>query len=281
MRQRWAGSIGNPDADILSIPSSTCQWGGSDIGTYADALQASNNEVLRWFNGYLNCFRPGELLAGEITGFDTAESQITSYIREAIQHQINGAQNPVPGAEYVKNTSSCFVWHRDESGGKTGCRGADGKIDMLSFCNEAPVGRAIPENDRSCRSSSMNIDNIDVGKWLNSEEGRNSNQQLDLSTKVGINYRINLGLYTPDLPSPGCPNSCFFLLGNPGENPARIGIIYGETKETAWPRHEARFLNQAFGYKPDASSYYIHVLRKEGEEPYLYYTWITFVFQTQ
>lgn len=207
------------------------------------------------------------------------------YVQDAIEDHVNGAKNPVPNVEFVKTTISCFVWHRDTQGQLTSCRGPLGKIDMFAFCTMQP-DRPNPDTDRDCGDSGevTNPIRIDVDSWLESEEGRSSNQQLGLETVVGKSYSINLGFYTPDQPLPGpssglgCENNCFFLLGNPADNPARVGPIDNESNLDAWTRHEGRHNNQNYGYKSGGTTtYFVHVLLEETGAA----TWITFALQTQ
>ncbi len=288
MQQRWAGSIGNTDYRLWKATrGSLCQWDGRAIGTYKDAVKVNTDEVLRWFNGYAHCFRTGQRLGGVRPDFDVTYSQITGHITNALQHHLAGATHPAPGALFVKHTSSCFVWHRhDVTHQITSCRGKDGKINMETFCGATPIGRE-DGRTRNCRSAGtqLNPANINVGAWLMSAEGRDSNQQLGLETTVGTSYSINLGFYTPDQPfqvngvptsGQGCENNCYFLLGNPHEeNSNRTGVIPGESVAAAWQRHQARFNHPGYGYTPNGTTYYIHVLFAERYAK----TWITYAFQ--
>jgi hypothetical protein len=119
---------------------------------------------------------------------------------------------------------------------------------------------------------------------LNSSEAAASNQQLGLETIVGTRNLINLGFYIPDQPLPGpssgqgCETNCYFLIGNPlaKENGHLRQSINDDSRQTAWDRHKATQTNPDYGYRGNATSYFVYVLRIE---PYGAETWITTVFQ--
>ena len=290
MKQRWGGSIAKTDYTLWQYQTSGCTLNGNPIGTYA---QANNNDaILRWFNGYAECLRDGQPLAGYEYQFEQSYQQIMTQIQSAIEDRVASAANPVPGMSYIKHTSTCFVWHRDPTTHqKTGCRGPNGKINMLDFCNQQP-DRPSPPNNRNCRSSPnpTNPDNIVASDWLNSDEGKNSNQQMGLETTVERGYKVNLGYYTPDQPIQnsdgsytsgiGCETNCYFVMGNPSpfDNLSRLFEIEDETDGQAWERHKERHNSPDYGYHADQTTYFVHVLRIETEGKQAR-TWITIAFQ--
>jgi hypothetical protein len=284
----WGGSIGTTNYSLWLRPTGECYWEGKPIGTYAEATQSGYEAVLRWFNGYSECHRDGQPLAGSELNFEVSYNTIMEHVEAAIEaHLLPGGSNPVAGIRYIKHTSTCFVWHRDPvTHQKTGCHGLNGKINMQDFCAQRP-NRPNPPNDRNCRASSINPSGINATTWLQTQEGRNSNQQLGLETTVGRDYIINLGFYTPDQPIQrsdgtwtsglGCENNCYFLMGNP--NPLEknnLMILINETELAAWIRHRARHNNTDYGYIADQAVKFVHVLRVE---PAGGKTWITVAFQ--
>jgi TolB protein len=184
---RWGGSINETSYVLWQGVIPACQWQGSSIGTYSDARQAGATEVLRWMRGYAECHRTGNPLANARLGFDTAWNEIDAQITLAIQHKSQGNADPTSGAQYVKHTSSCFVWNR-ENNLVTSCRGNRGRIDMNAFCNERPNRPGDPTSpaNRACTATGINPGNIDLSQWLVSSEGTSSNQQLGLDTTVGV-----------------------------------------------------------------------------------------------
>lgn len=293
--RRWGGSIGSTDYRlwIIQLGRVECEFQGEPIAlSYALAASESNEAILHWFNGYMECLRGEQPLGNRIPHYDEAYSDITGFIDSAIDEFVNGAPNPVPGAEFVKHTSTCFVWQRDTNGQITSCYGNQGRVDMQVFCQQAPTGRLTTVPNRNCRASSINPNNVDSIAWLSSNEGRDSNQQLGLETVVRWRNLINLGLYIPDQPllndtgnptsGQGCENNCYFLLGNPilSENMHLRELINDdeprETRAEAWERHEALQMHPDYGYRGNAQGYLMSVLRIEDSG---FETWITTVFQ--
>ncbi len=288
--RRWGGSIANTNYRLWLYQQGriSCVFEGEPVAlSYAIAAGENNEAILRWFNGYMECLRLGQPLQNQVTDFDEAYDEITGFIDNAITDHVNANANPVLGAQFVKHTSSCFVWQRGDNGGITSCHGDQGRINMQSFCNQSPY--VIPPSDpevvvptpvpnRNCQVTSINPSRVNVGTWLASAQGQNSNQQLGLETVVGVRNLINLGLYTDDQPYSCGFSRCYFLLGNPtghGANEGRRENI-SETSADAWQRHEAAQMNPEYGYRGFAQSYLVHVLwtDRNGVE-----TWITTVFQ--
>jgi len=290
--RRWGGSINNPSYELWR--DALCP----SVGYYQSAYDSGSQSMLNWFNEISECNRNEE----NFTGFNSNYLEIMSHLDTAIQHHLDDQNypNPVPNADFVKHTSSCFVWHRDESGNKTSCRAGttkenNGRIDMQVFCNQIPNRPANPvTTNRNCRNSSINPQNINATEWIATPEGRDSNQQLGLETVVGTDYFINLGLYTPDQPIDqgngqwtsglGCEDGCYFLLGNPVSNSNRVGTIPNESVEDAWIRHQSRHENFDFGYKPDGQTKVVHVLWNDVKNidnvpVVVAQTWITYAFQ--
>jgi len=265
-----------------------CQFEGQAIAlSYAIAAGEGDAAILRWFNGYMECLRTGEPLENNLSNFDEAYGEITSFIDAAIADHVNGSANPVSGAQFVKHTSSCFVWQRNDQRLVTSCQGDMARINMGTFCTQSPY--VAPPTDpatpipppipnRSCIVTSINPSNVVIDQWLASADGQASNQQLGLETVVGTRNLINLGLYTDDQPYSCGFSRCYFRLGNPtGRSPnltRRVNI--SETRAEAWARHEATQTNPDYGYRGFAQSYLVHVLWVDdnGNE-----TWITTVFQ--
>lgn len=288
--RRWGGSIAFTGYSLWSFQKGrvACPFNGSSTAnSYDSAAQMGDQAILLWFNGYMECFRSQQPLSGNLANFDTAYTQITSFIDTAINDHVNNAYNPVPNAQYVKHTSSCFVWQRDLANRLTSCFGAKGRKNMKVFCNEAPIGRLVALPNRDCKVSSINPSNIVVSTWLDSVDASSSNQQLGLDTTVGKRKIINLGLYVPDQPlltneptpkptsGQGCENGCYFIMGNPEENPSLI-TTFTESRQEGWDRHEAIQNNPDYGYRGNSVSYLSNVVRidRKGNE-----TWITTVFQ--
>jgi hypothetical protein len=295
--RRWGGSIANANYPLWQFNTAdACEWNGSPIGSYASAISSGPEAILRWMRGYAECFRDGNPLENQISAFEDAYQDIMEIaITAAIEDHLNEAANPAPGAQFVKHTSSCFVWNRDNFNQITSCRGNLGRVDMRIFCNSAPNRPADPQNSRNCRVSSINPGNIALTNaegsgWLqNDPESLLSNQQLGLDTVVGINYEINLGVYVPDQPiqrsdgtytsGQGCENFCFFLIGNPIDNPD-LRTPIEESLQASWDRHEERHTDPNFGYRANAQSFFVAVLRQERRNGQIVaQTWITYAFQ--
>jgi hypothetical protein len=291
--QRWGGSIGSTNYPLWLVQQGKieCKFGEETVAlSYEIAKGAGDEAILLWFNGYMECFRTGENLQNTLPNFDEAYSAITGFINDAINDHVNGNENPVSGAEFVKHTSTCFVWQRDANGNITSCYGDGARINMQTFCAQSPYVRPpadmstptpTPIPNRNCRvTSSINPGSVVLADWLALAEGRDSSQQLGLETVVGRLNEINLGLYTDDQPYNCGGASCYFLLGNPtGRRPneERQEDI-SETRADAWERHQTAQTNEDYGYRGFGQGYFVHVLRIEpnGEE-----TWITTVFQLQ
>jgi hypothetical protein len=265
-----------------------CEFEGEPVAlSYATAASESNVAILRWFNGYMECLRTGQPLENRLPDFDEAYGEITGFINAAIVDHLNDSTNPVLGAQFVKHTSSCFVWQRDASGRITSCHGDGARINMQMFCAQSPyvtpptdasTPMPTPIPNRNCQVTSINPSSVVVNAWLASTDGQNSNQQLGLETVVGRRNLINLGLYTDNQPYSCGFSRCYFLLGNPtGRDPneERQETI-SETRAEAWERHEAAQTNPDYGYRGFAQSYLVHVLwiDDNGNE-----TWITTVLQ--
>ncbi len=291
--RRWGGSIRTTDYPLWLYQQGrvACNFEGEPVAfSYANAAgeSAPDEAILRWFNGYMECFRTGQPLENRLPNFDEVYGEITGFINAAIADHVNGTINPVEGAQFVKHTSSCFVWQRDDTSGLiTSCYGDRGRVNMQTFCAQSPyvippsdpaVPTPTPIPNRNCQITSINPSGVVVADWLASTEGQESNQQLGLETVVGTRNLINLGLYTDDQPYSCGFSRCYFLLGNPtGREPneeRRESI--NETRAEAWVRHEAVQMNPDYGYRGFAQSYLVHVLRfdRNGNE-----TWITTVFQ--
>jgi hypothetical protein len=289
--RRWGGSIANTNYRLWLYQQGrvSCEFEGEPVAlSYTVAAEENNEAILRWFNGYMECLRLGQPLQNQVPDFDEAYDEIKGYIGTAINDHVNANANPVLGAQFVKHTSSCFVWQRGDNGGITSCHGDQGRINMQSFCNQSPY--VIPASDpevvvptpvpnRNCQVTSINPSSVFVTDWLASADGQNSNQQLGLETEVGIRNMINLGLYTDDQPySCGLPR-CYFLLGNPtgpSANQQLRQTITEETTAEAWVRHETAQMDPNYGYRGFRQSYLVHVLRTDDNE---HETWITTVFQ--
>lgn len=294
--RRWGASINSADYRLWQLDvNSSCQFDGEPIGTYSNAIAAGASQILRWMRGYAECFRTGESLEGRISNFDTAYQEILlNAIDLALQDHLNGASNPAPSAQYVKHTSACFVWNRNAAQEITSCRGDRGRVDMNLYCNETPNRPADPQTNRNCQLSAINPGSIVLTTeqgtgWLQSAYARQSNQQLGLETIVGVQDQINLGVYTPDQPIPlgngsytsdqGCENRCFFLLGNPIDI-GELRFPIQETIEASWARHEQRHNDPNYGYRGNAMTYFVHVLRQERRDNQIVaQTWITYAFQ--
>ncbi|MDX2137023.1 MAG: hypothetical protein SF123_02935 [Chloroflexota bacterium] len=288
--RRWGGSISNTEYDLWSFQDGriSCEFEGRPVAlSYAQAASESDEAILRWFNGYMECLRTGQPLENRLVNFDVAYADIRGFILAAIADYVNESPNPVAGAQYVKHTSSCFVWQRDASGRITSCHGDGARINMQTFCAQSPyvappteasAPTPVPIQSRNCQATSVNPSSVVVVEWLASTDAQTSNQQLGLETVIGTRNLINLGLYTDDQPySCGLPR-CYFLLGNPsGRAPNRERQEeINETRAEAWVRHEAAQMNPDYGYRGFAQSYLVHVLwidRNRSE------TWITTVFQ--
>jgi len=288
--RRWGGSIANTGYDLWSYQQgqAACDFKGEPVAlSYAIAAGDSDTAILRWFNGYMECLRTGQPLENKLSDYDEAYGDITGFIDAAIADHVNESANPVVGAQFVKHTSSCFVWQRDTSGRITSCHGDGARINMQSFCAQPPymtpptdpaIPTPAPIPNRNCQVTSTNPSSVVVADWLASPDGQISNQQLGLETVVGRRDLINLGLYTDNQPYSCGFLRCYFLLGNPtgrGPNEDRREDI-SETRTVAWARHEAAQINPDYGYRGFAQSYLVHVLwiDDNGNE-----TWVTTVFQ--
>ena len=288
--RRWGGSIGDTGYDLWSYQqgSAVCEFEGEPVAlSYTIAAGEGDAAITGWFNGYMECLRTGQPLENQLPNYDEAYGEITGFIDTAIADHVNESANPVVGAQFVKHTSTCFVWQRDASGRLTSCHGDGARVNMQTFCVQSPyvappadssTPTPTPIPNRNCQVTSINPSSVVVTDWLALADGQDSNQQLGLETVVGRRNLINLGLYTDDQPySCGLPR-CYFLLGNPTgrrANEDRREDI-SETRAEAWERHEAAQMDTDYGYRGNARSYLVHVLWIDDNDNE---TWITTVFQ--